>query len=155
MSKPGRNDPCPCGSGKKYKQCCISREQDAAAAAAIAARTQAAEAAAARREQRAEEKEDAELAYASNHVMQLIRENRLDEADTAARDLLANYPFVHDGLERLGAVHEARGDHKQAAQYYRKAADFICDNATHYDQELPDSLRRMADQLDPPSGQAL
>jgi preprotein translocase subunit SecA len=19
---PGRNDPCPCGSGKKYKQCC-------------------------------------------------------------------------------------------------------------------------------------
>lgn len=21
---PGRNDPCPCGSGKKYKQCCLS-----------------------------------------------------------------------------------------------------------------------------------
>ena len=21
-SKVGRNDPCPCGSGKKYKQCC-------------------------------------------------------------------------------------------------------------------------------------
>ncbi len=21
--KPGRNDPCPCGSGKKYKQCCM------------------------------------------------------------------------------------------------------------------------------------
>ena len=20
--KPGRNDPCPCGSGKKYKNCC-------------------------------------------------------------------------------------------------------------------------------------
>ncbi|XNM49082.1 SEC-C metal-binding domain-containing protein [Escherichia coli] len=20
--KPGRNDPCPCGSGKKFKQCC-------------------------------------------------------------------------------------------------------------------------------------
>ncbi|MDD6298928.1 SEC-C metal-binding domain-containing protein [Hornefia butyriciproducens] len=20
--KPGRNDPCPCGSGKKYKHCC-------------------------------------------------------------------------------------------------------------------------------------
>ena len=20
--KPGRNDPCPCGSGKKYKLCC-------------------------------------------------------------------------------------------------------------------------------------
>ena len=23
MSKVGRNDPCPCGSGKKYKQCCL------------------------------------------------------------------------------------------------------------------------------------
>jgi preprotein translocase subunit SecA len=21
-TKPKRNDPCPCGSGKKYKQCC-------------------------------------------------------------------------------------------------------------------------------------
>lgn len=21
--KPGRNDPCPCGSGKKFKQCCL------------------------------------------------------------------------------------------------------------------------------------
>ena len=23
--KIGRNDPCPCGSGKKYKQCCLSK----------------------------------------------------------------------------------------------------------------------------------
>lgn len=22
MTKVGRNDPCPCGSGKKYKKCC-------------------------------------------------------------------------------------------------------------------------------------
>lgn len=22
----GRNDPCPCGSGKKYKQCCLGKE---------------------------------------------------------------------------------------------------------------------------------
>ena len=22
VKKPGRNDPCPCGSGKKYKKCC-------------------------------------------------------------------------------------------------------------------------------------
>jgi hypothetical protein len=22
--KIGRNDPCPCGSGKKYKKCCLS-----------------------------------------------------------------------------------------------------------------------------------
>jgi hypothetical protein len=27
MSKINRNDPCPCGSGKKYKQCCINKDQ--------------------------------------------------------------------------------------------------------------------------------
>ena len=26
--KLGRNDPCPCGSGKKYKHCCLKAEQD-------------------------------------------------------------------------------------------------------------------------------
>jgi uncharacterized protein len=25
--KAGRNDPCPCGSGKKYKQCCLKNER--------------------------------------------------------------------------------------------------------------------------------
>ncbi len=25
MEKVGRNDPCPCGSGKKYKKCCEHR----------------------------------------------------------------------------------------------------------------------------------
>jgi hypothetical protein len=26
MTKTGRNDPCPCGSGKKYKKCCEEKE---------------------------------------------------------------------------------------------------------------------------------
>jgi hypothetical protein len=44
MAKPGRNDPCPCGSGKKYKKCCLAeneaaeREQHAKAEAARAER---------------------------------------------------------------------------------------------------------------------
>ena len=28
----GRNDPCPCGSGKKYKRCCLGSEVDPAVA---------------------------------------------------------------------------------------------------------------------------
>ncbi len=28
MKKPGRNDPCPCGSGKKYKRCCLKAKED-------------------------------------------------------------------------------------------------------------------------------
>ena len=26
-NKIGRNDPCPCGSGKKFKKCCISKPE--------------------------------------------------------------------------------------------------------------------------------
>ena len=25
--KAGRNDPCPCGSGKKYKRCCLAKDR--------------------------------------------------------------------------------------------------------------------------------
>ena len=25
-TKVGRNDPCPCGSGKKFKKCCLGKE---------------------------------------------------------------------------------------------------------------------------------
>lgn len=32
--KTGRNDPCPCGSGKKYKHCCLAASVDAAEAPA-------------------------------------------------------------------------------------------------------------------------
>ena len=26
---PGRNEPCPCGSGKKYKHCCLAKDETA------------------------------------------------------------------------------------------------------------------------------
>jgi hypothetical protein len=32
MSKLGRNDPCHCGSGKKYKHCCLGKEPRVVAA---------------------------------------------------------------------------------------------------------------------------
>ena len=28
MARPGRNDPCPCGSGRKYKRCCLGHEAE-------------------------------------------------------------------------------------------------------------------------------
>lgn len=33
----GRNDPCPCGSGRKYKQCCLDKDEAAARTARAAA----------------------------------------------------------------------------------------------------------------------
>ena len=38
VPKAGRNDPCPCGSGKKYKHCCLDQDRAAELAPAIAQR---------------------------------------------------------------------------------------------------------------------
>lgn len=32
-ARPGRNEPCPCGSGRKYKQCCLPKDEALDAAA--------------------------------------------------------------------------------------------------------------------------
>jgi hypothetical protein len=32
-ARPGRNQPCHCGSGRKYKQCCLEKDNERAAAA--------------------------------------------------------------------------------------------------------------------------
>jgi len=56
----GRNDPCHCGSGKKYKKCCLekdeAREREDHAAAAKAAAEAAAAAAPAEGEEKKDEK---------------------------------------------------------------------------------------------------
>ncbi len=144
MATIGRNDPCPCGSGHKYKRCCGPRDDAAAAARAAADRA----AALARPTPRfapamAIEGEDG-LDDASNGVMVLIKAGRLDEAEHAAQDLLVRYPEVHDGLERVAMVAAARGDRARAAEYYRKAADFVHAHADQYGPEMEVYLRKRA-----------
>ena len=65
------------------------------------------------------------IRVATNAAANLVRAGKLDEAERAAHDLLARFPDVHDGYDRLGMVCEARGDHRQAAEYYRKAIAVI------------------------------
>lgn len=109
MAKIGRNTPCPCGSGKKYKKCCLGRQK---------ATTQP------------EPYPSGftpfytELDLLSNSVVDLIDENKLDEAEAASERLLREYPDQVDGFERLGQVNEARGKWSEAINNYQKAADF-------------------------------
>jgi hypothetical protein len=101
MTKTGRNDPCPCGSGKKYKRCCQEKdeaEKSAARAAAQAAQQAALQAQQAAAQARYEAARKAfiektreldayrELADASNAVIKMVRAGKLDEAEAAARD---------------------------------------------------------------------
>jgi tetratricopeptide (TPR) repeat protein len=145
MSNIGRNEPCPCGSGKKYKRCCLHAHEAAAAERAAAAAAQAAAQSAL--PEFTWEGDDG-LDAASNRVVDLVHDGQLDDAEQAARDLLVRYPDVHDGFERLAMVYEARGDRVQAAEYYRKALAFMEDNADGYDAEGIDWMRRKAESME-------
>jgi Tfp pilus assembly protein PilF len=113
MAKVGRNAPCPCGSGKKYKKCCLLRQDgktqtDVQPMRFIPVYT--------------------DLDQLSNSVVDLIKQDRLDEAEAVSHKLLTDYPDQLDGLNRLAMVYEARGEKSKAADYYRKAADFAKSN---------------------------
>ena len=51
MAKPGRNDPCPCGSGKKYKKCCLTNDEAAENEQLVAEHAEREERAAAKRQE--------------------------------------------------------------------------------------------------------
>jgi tetratricopeptide (TPR) repeat protein len=162
MANTGRNDPCPCGSGKKYKRCCLAKD-DSAEREAFASRTTPAlgspwqrspEILAEMREALAAgsvDDEEDELTAASNAAVDLVNAGKLDEAEKAARDLLERFPEVHDGYDRLGMVYEARGDKKQAAYYYRKVIDFVREHAENYDPEFEAVFQELVTELDPPA----
>jgi tetratricopeptide (TPR) repeat protein len=131
MAKIGRNDPCHCNSGKKYKQCCMAGDE----AAARAARPAQPAAVPARRP--------------SNAVVDMVHAGDLDAAEQAAHDLLARFPDVHDGYDRLGMVCEARGDHRRATDYYRKAIDVIRNHPENYDPGFEAVFQTLIDRLEP------
>jgi tetratricopeptide (TPR) repeat protein len=161
MANTGRNDPCHCGSGKKYKRCCRDKDE-AAEREALASRVtppivspgqRSPEILAEMREAlgavSVDEEED-ELTAASNAAVDLVNAGKLDEAEKAARDLLERFPEVHDGWDRLGMVHEARGEKKQAADCYRKAIEIIRQHPG-YDPAFAQVFVELVSELDPPA----
>lgn len=84
--------------------------------------------------------------------VQGLAPRRLDEAEQGARDLLEKYPNVHDGLERLAMVYAGRGDRPRAAQYYRKAADFVHDRGDQYRPKMESYLRKKVAEFESQDG---
>jgi tetratricopeptide (TPR) repeat protein len=107
--KIGRNEPCPCESGKKYKKCCLGKAQ-------VEAPLEVNPMSAA---------EFDELDLLSDEVAHLVRSGQVEKAEEVSRKLLAKYPDQLDGIEGLASVYEAKGDKLRAANYYRQAADFM------------------------------
>jgi len=165
MAKPGRNDRCPCGSGKKYKACCLTNYEAAELAqlakAQIARDDRAAEKRQSQREVREEMlarlagdegayDDDDALMDASNAVVDLVHAGKLGEAETAARDLLVRYPQVPDGWDRLGMVHEKLGENREAADCYRRVIAFLDENPDYSDPGFKDEFAARIAKLDPP-----
>lgn len=120
----GRNQPCPCGSGKKYKRCCWGKTAPMAPTAPEFTRLPGATpfhdpgtgmnwVAA-----------EGPLDRLSNRVARLVNQGRLDEAEEAWDALNREYPDEIDPIERKAMILEARGQTAAAAAHYRRAADY-------------------------------
>ena len=150
MATTGRNRPCPCGSGKKYKLCCLpaDEQRQAAQRAAVPAPRPAVPAprlTAPARPAPVYILEDDGLDDLSNSVIDLVRKGRFDEALAACNRLLAEFPDVVDGFERSGMVHAKMGNHALAADFYRKALDFVTDPSRRDDYEDVDFYREQVE----------
>lgn len=104
--KPGRNDPCPCGSGKKYKHCCSNLSQ-AATSAQPTSRTP--------------------TANEQNHLIALYKAGRYAELENQATLLLQRYPDSGFGWKILSGALMAQG--KDALHALQQTAKLLPQDA--------------------------
>jgi tetratricopeptide (TPR) repeat protein len=123
--KTGRNDPCPCGSGKKYKKCCLN------AVSPIETNSRFFY---------------SDLDKLSNRVPDLIKQEKYKEAEEVCQRLLKENPEQIDGLHRFAELFEAKGEFRQAAEYYLKSAEFA-KQADGFEQESIDNFMQKSEEL--------
>jgi tetratricopeptide (TPR) repeat protein len=142
MSKVGRNSPCPCGSGKKFKRCCIDKNKVTKSDNVISS---------------VEPKVGSSIKFGQwsdvdeldewcNDSLDLINEGKLEEAEVLAKKLLKEFPELPDGWERMAMIYEAQNNYLKAEEYYVKA-DHIVINSDGYDDEFADFLKEKANKM--------
>lgn len=135
MLKISRNAPCPCGSGKKYKKCCLEQDQKAASERQKA------------REKEMREQHDEFIQYAealedlTNRANDLIRAGEWDKAKEACEQLKEQFPEEIDGDHRFYEYYKARGDLIKAKAYAEATLAFIERNEG-FDPEFPSELKQ-------------
>ncbi|MBI3056479.1 MAG: tetratricopeptide repeat protein [Betaproteobacteria bacterium] len=100
MKKIGRNDPCPCGSSKRYKQCCGSLEE------VQAARTHSL---------------DTSIPEAIQTAREHHQAGRLLQAEAIYRQILQAAPNHPDALHLLGVIAHQTGKNELAVELISKA----------------------------------
>jgi hypothetical protein len=102
----GRNDPCPCGSGKKFKHCCLSKANNAASSHGAAGMSETLRKALEGRQFNSLEEAQAFL----NQITQQQNRRRLDEFHGLSPEQMhqiLNFPFASQGLVRFPEVLDA------------------------------------------------
>jgi tetratricopeptide (TPR) repeat protein len=130
--KPGRNDPCPCGSGKKFKQCCALRQ----AAPSVRRAPSAGEA----RAQRA--RLEAAISGEMRRLVQLLDLARYAEVEHRAAALLKNHPNFGFAWKVLGVALRMQG--KRALPVLQRAAQLLPNDADAH-SNLGNALREQGD----------
>lgn len=114
-SEPGRNDPCPCGSGKKYKKCCLPRVKGFT----VPARPLDGEP----RNTHFEAGADGQMVEVPGSLWLQVHVEDADPPDRAIRDFFTPYSST---LQQDSVLVERVRDcqHKcRAAEYHRRAID--------------------------------
>ncbi len=124
MNRIGRNDPCPCGSGKKYKQCCAQAQQ------APAHRPTSSAAGA------------PQIAQALQAALEYHQFGRFAEAESIYRQVLRIDPANFDALHLLGVLIHQTGQHAQAVDMIARAIALQPSNALAHNN-LGDAYRAL------------
>jgi SEC-C motif-containing protein len=121
MAKIGRNDPCPCGSGKKHKRCCLSAQAPTPDPASTVMTADA----------NVEEHDDLcdccldALNERADRTLDLLLDGNLDEAEAMAHDLMRDFPDEVEGIDLLSMVSEARGERERTVGLLRRAIEIV------------------------------
>ncbi|MDZ4202027.1 MAG: tetratricopeptide repeat protein [Gallionella sp.] len=98
MNGTGRNDPCPCGSGKKYKHCCARRENPATA-------------------------QPDEVSGLLQAALEAHKTGQQQPAESLCRRVLQITPDHPDALHLLGLFARQAGNHELAVELISRAAE--------------------------------
>ena len=115
---PGRNDPCPCGSGKRYKHCCGALGTAPATAATPAPAT-----APAAERAKASTTQQPELANLATEINLLLDRGQLEQALVSLQRLLEIEPRNAEALIASANARCTLGRAREAVPLYREALE--------------------------------
>ncbi len=121
LSKVGRNDPCPCGSGKKYKKCCVVKNEER--------REDTLSTPPDERPVRRQPARAAEIENLFRRAINHLDRNEYDRAARAFRSVLRLDPEHYQAHTGLGRCLMEIGMREEARKCFRKALEIKPDYA--------------------------